>query len=268
MSLLEEIIHIARQAWESVMDIYHDPDQDFELDKKDDNSPLTKADLASHNKIVSWLESLNLWYPIMSEEGEDIPYQIRKDREKYRCIDPLDGTKEFIKRNGEFTINIALIQDNKPVLGVVYVPVQDKLYAAYKEEAYMIKDGEKKDLQVSQPQEELLIVWSRSHHAPEVEQYVSSLADRWYTTSFIPAWSSLKFCLIAEGKAHVYPRFIPTMERDTAAAQCVLVAAWWSIVWVDGLPFTYNKENLRNWFFIASADEKLILTENKSKLVN
>ena len=257
MNLLEQVSKIALDAGEVMLEIYNDPTQDFELDKKDDNSPLTKADLASHHSIVAWLEALELWYPIMSEEWEIPTFEDRKNRETYRCIDPLDGTKEFIKRNGEFTVNIALIQEGRPVLWVVYVPVQHKLYAADADWARLQTDAwDKSVLQVNKKSkgDELKIVWSRSHHAPEVETYVEALQSQWWRTSFIAAWSSLKFCLIAEGKADIYPRYIPTMERDTAAAQCVLEQAWWYIRFVDGSEVTYNRENLRNDFFIAASD--------------
>ena len=260
--MLNHIIEIAKSAWSEIMKIYNDPSQDFELDKKDDNSPLTKADLAAHHSIVAWLEALDLWFPILSEEGEIPGYEIRKDRDTYRCIDPLDGTKEFIKRNGEFTVNIALIENNVPTLWVVYVPVQNKMYYADKDGAFLIHDDNAPvALQVNNknPWDELLVIWSRSHHAPEVEEYVSQLHDLWYTSSFVAAWSSLKFCMIAEWKADLYPRFVPTMERDTAAAQCILQKAWWHIRTVEGEEFLYNKENLLNNFFVAASDLKLIL---------
>lgn len=251
--MLEEIIKIAKQAWDEVMRIYQDPSEDFELDKKDDNSPVTKADIAAHDIIVSWLKELDYWFPLLSEEWASIPYEERKEWDTYWCIDPLDWTKEFINRNWEFTINIALIQDNKPVLWVVYVPALEKTYAADNKWAFLRTHKEQISLQVNKkkPGDELNVVWSRSHHSDEVDAFITNLEEKWYKTSFVSAGSSLKFCLIAEGKADVYPRFVPTMERDTAAAHCILEQSWWSIHLVNGWLLSYNRENLRNWYFIA-----------------
>jgi len=232
------------------MEIY---EGDHAVEYKDDNSPLTAADKASHEVIVAGLNKQFPDIPILSEEGRDIPYEIRKNWQRFWLVDPLDGTKEFIKRNGEFTVNIALIEENTPVFGVVYVPAQDKLYCGVVGQGAFVEvrgpRPEAKAIQVRQPDAEagLTVVMSRSHPSPDLEAYLQDIK----VAEALPVGSSLKLCVVAEGRADLYPRLGPTMEWDTAAGQAVVVAAGGSVLQTDGTPLEYNKENLLNPHFIV-----------------
>jgi 3'(2'), 5'-bisphosphate nucleotidase len=215
---------------------------------KGDDSPLTKADQAANEVIVSYLEKTGL--QILSEEGKSIPYGERKNWDFFWMVDPLDGTKEFIKKNGEFTVNIALIHQGIPVLGVVYAPVLEWMYWGNSEEGAWKQVGHESPfkLEKQNPSEVKTIVASRSHLSPETQEFI----DKYPGTEVISMGSSLKFMLVAEGKAQIYPRFAPTMEWDTAAAQGVVLAKGEEVLqWPENVPLMYNKENLLNPWFIC-----------------
>lgn len=251
---LNELCHIAKLAGQEILRIYMDS-KDVEIERKSDSSPLTIADKASNDIICMGLENIDPYYPIISEENKQIAYAERKDYEYAWMVDPLDGTKEFIKRNGEFTVNIALIHKNRSIMGVVYVPVEDKCYyAAEGEGAFLIdKDGVVSQLHCNKfkmDDEGIRVVASRSHLNPETEAFMGQLKQ----PETVAKGSSLKFLVLASGGAELYPRLAPTMEWDTAAAHIILEEAGGSVVQYgtkDSL--VYNKENLLNPHFLASA---------------
>lgn len=240
---------IARKAGEAIMAIYGE--DDFAVEMKDDKSPLTAADKASHEVIIAGLQKHWPYIPILSEEGADISYEVRRKWQRFWLVDPLDGTKEFIKRNGEFTVNIALIEGQSPFAGVVYVPVQDKLYWGIAGKGAWMQEGasEPKSLKVRKPDSKkgLTVVKSRSHPSPELEEYLKTIK----VAEALSVGSSLKLCVVAEGKADLYPRLGPTMEWDTAAGQAVVEAAGGEVVNLENNPITYNKQNLLNECFIV-----------------
>ena len=246
---IEIVCKIAKAAGQAILSVY---DGDHAVEYKDDKSPLTAADKASHEVIVAGLQQHYPEIPILSEEGADIPYAERKDWSRFWCVDPLDGTKEFIKRNGEFTVNIALIEDGRPVLGVVYVPVQDKMYYGSTEAGCWTQEAGEEPAQVQVRKADhaagLTVVMSRSHPSPELEAYLQGIK----VAEALPVGSSLKLCVVAEGKADTYPRLGLTMEWDTAAGHAVVEAAGGTVTQVNGAPLRYNKENLLNPFFIVA----------------
>lgn len=250
MTLLNAVISIAEQAGAAILDIYQKDSAAFNITGKADNSPLTAADLASHQLIVNALQALTPELPILSEEAADISWDIRKTWQRYWLVDPLDGTKEFIKRNGEFTVNIALIEDGEPVLGVIYAPVLNKTYFAAKGEGAFVKTADTtKPIQVAKAGSSVRIVGSRSHPSPELAGYLAQFVKH----DMVPVGSSLKFCLVAEGSADVYPRFGPTMQWDTGAGHIIALEAG-ATVSFDGISRqVYQRENLRNPNFIVSA---------------
>jgi 3'(2'), 5'-bisphosphate nucleotidase len=252
---LTAVIAIAKAAGDAIMQVYA---TDFGVIKKDDQSPLTEADLAAHRIIVSALAELTPQIPILSEESEAINYETRRDWQQYWLIDPLDGTREFVKRNGEFTVNIALIDRQKSVLGVVYAPVTALLYfavanqGAYKQCATAPAQRiNSKALDLKQP----IVAGSRSHSEASMQRFMHNLEKSCATApELISMGSSLKICLVAEGLADVYPRLGPTSEWDTAAGHCVLQEAGGDIVDVTGSSLRYNtKSSLLNPFFFATA---------------
>jgi 3'(2'), 5'-bisphosphate nucleotidase len=264
-------IQASLDAGQAILEVY---ESDFAVDHKADKSPLTLADRRAHDIIVAALE--NTSHPILSEEGRSIPFETRRSWDTFWLVDPLDGTKEFIKRNGEFTVNIALIQDQRPILGVIYVPVTDTLYfgvqgqGAFKTEqalktwqaaaplaadpARTITDliGGGHQLPRADHERPYTIVGSRSHSTPDVDRIVEENKRIHGTVDFISAGSSLKICMVAEGRADLYPRTGPTMEWDTGAGQAIAQAAGAEIVEFDSQkPLLYNKENLLNpWFTV------------------
>ncbi|WP_057940439.1 3'(2'),5'-bisphosphate nucleotidase CysQ [Algoriphagus resistens] len=234
------------EAGKAILEIYNSAD--FGVEFKGDNSPLTKADQEAHRLIVDFLGETNL--PILSEEGGDIYYEERKNWEYFWMVDPLDGTKEFIKKNGEFTVNIALIHAGKPVLGVVYAPVLEWLYWGNEEEGAWKQEGKKSAIKLvnTGSVEIKTIVASRSHLSKETQDFI----DQYPEVEVVSMGSSLKLMLIAEGKAQIYPRFAPTMEWDTAAAHGVVLAMGGSVnLWPEKSQLLYNKENLLNPWFIC-----------------
>lgn len=252
----------AINAGREISRIYNDPDTDLSIEKKSDNSPLTVADKASHIIIKLLLEQTGL--PILSEEGRNISFEERKNWKSFWLVDPLDGTKEFIKRNGEFTVNIALINNRKPVAGVIYVPVTRVLYAGINGKgawklvttdsdisfSELMNKGDK--LPCSSLPNTFTIVESRSHRNKKTENYINKLKEKYGTVNTIIIGSSLKICMIAEGTAHLYPRFGPTMEWDTAAGHAITNSVGQKLLLMDSKgELTYNKENLKNPDFIV-----------------
>ena len=257
-------IRAAVDAGKSIMDIYTDPDSDFEIERKADNSPLTKADKAANRLITSALSVTP--FPILSEEGKEIAFAERSKWETLWIVDPLDGTKEFIKRNGEFTVNIALVEKGGPVLGVIYVPVRKELYfAASSVGAYKLVgiDSDSQPsmdemrqkairLPMSLAHQGTVVVASRSHQSEETTAFIDNLRKQGKPVTLMSSGSSLKICLVAEGSADIYPRFAPTMEWDTAAGHAIARAAGCDIYQVDQkTPLRYNKEDLHNPWFIV-----------------
>jgi len=237
----------------------------FEVDMKADSSPLTEADRQAHTAIMGHLNGTGL--PVLSEEGRDIPFAERSPWKEFWLVDPLDGTKELVKRNGEFTVNIALIADGAPVAGIIYVPVKRVLYVgivgrgafrwenitdlATNDLSALIAGGT--HLPAAAQRESFTVVGSRSHMSQETMDFVESLKEAHGEVEMVSMGSSLKLCLVAEGTADVYPRFAPTMEWDTAAGHAIAVAAGCSVTMQDGrTPLLYNKENLLNPWFIVS----------------
>ena len=248
-SLLSIAIDAARNACEAILEVYASPD--FQTERKDDNSPLTLADKRSHSIIDSQLSATGL--PVLSEEGADIPYEERKHWTRFWMVDPLDGTKEFLKRNGEFTVNIALIEGTAPVLGVVALPVTHDIYHAVRGDgAWLRSNGSVTRLQQRTPadlaQPGLRVVASRSHMNDATREYISKLKE----TQLISAGISLKFMAVARGDADLYPRYVPCMEWDSAAADVIVREVGLRTVDVDtGAPLKYNKEGLRNPYFVC-----------------
>jgi 3'(2'), 5'-bisphosphate nucleotidase len=252
--LIIPAIAAAREAGRAILGVYS---SDFAVERKADGSPLTLADKRSHDIIVKRLAAIpDADIPVLSEEGEDIPYEARKPWEYFWLIDPLDGTREFIKRNGEFTVNIALIREHRPVLGVIYAPAVETLYFAHEGAgAYKETPGLKNRLPLPKTRDRFTIVGSRSHAANELTAFVGEMKKKYNEVDFIAVGSSLKFCIVAEGRADVYPRFGPTMEWDTAAGQAIAEEAGSIVTAAEtGELLVYNKPSLLNpWFSVASA---------------
>lgn len=258
--LLEISINAAIEAGKQILKVY---ENEFEVETKTDNSPLTEADKKSHNTIKEMLAPLEI--KMLSEEGKQLFYEERKNWKQFWLIDPLDGTKEFIKRNGEFTVNIALIEDGLPVAGVVYVPVTGKTYYGSKDTGsysftYNANDNKAinaymntaQKLPDATPPEIFTVVASRSHNSPETEDFINEKRKEHGDVSCVSSGSSIKLCLVAEGKANVYPRLAPTMEWDTAAGHAVAKFAGCNVYdYKTGNELQYNKENLLNPWFVV-----------------
>ena len=269
--LLLTSIRASIEAGEAILEVY---ESDFAVEEKDDKSPLTLADKRSHEIIVKHLSRFDI--PILSEEGRDIPYPQRKPWDTLWVVDPLDGTKEFIKRNGEFTVNIALVKAGKPILGVIFIPVTNTLFFAaedigsYRVDLGPIQIADKgrtddivdglaakatKLPDAASTHRPYTIVGSRSHSTPELEAFVAEKRKEHDDLQYISSGSSLKICLVAEGKADIYPRLAPTMEWDTAAGQAIAENAGAKVLQHDtDKPLRYNRENLLNPWFIVSRD--------------
>jgi len=252
---IQDVVAIAKQAGEAIMEIYK---KDFEVEFKADESPLTEADKVAHNIIEDGLKQLDdengTQIPVLSEEGKNIPYEERKDWEYFWLVDPLDGTKEFVKKNGEFTVNIALIYKDTPVLGVVYAPALDITYwAKHGEGAF--KDGQKLPLKTAEQRDACKIVASRSHMSEETKQFINQIeTDK--EKELVSIGSSLKICLVAEGEADIYPRLGPTMEWDTGAAHAVVNEACCQLIVYNGVRqknknLIYNKKTQLNNSFVV-----------------
>ena len=249
--LLAQVRDIARAAGAAIMDIYA---SDFAVELKEDRSPLTAADKAAHELIVAALTALPVRLPVLSEESKAQGFSERRRWESYWLVDPLDGTKEFVKRNGEFTVNIALVEWQRATLGVVVAPALALEYAGIVGQGAWRRrvGGADEPIAVQQPAHATLrIVGSRSHANPDLTAYVDALGPH----VLKPMGSSLKICLVAEGQADIYPRLGPTSEWDTAAAQAILESAGGSMITVGGQPLQYNsKEDLLNPHFLAFGD--------------
>lgn len=251
MTNIKELTNLAKtasiDAGKAILEVYNS--DDFGVELKGDNSPLTIADQKAHQIIVNHLAKIG--YPILSEEGANIIFEERKNWEYYWLVDPLDGTKEFIKRNGEFTVNIALIKNGIPILGVVFAPVLDLLYWGNNEEGAWKKENKLTPIKLSKPETNDIktIVASRSHLSLETQNFI----DQYSYAEVISMGSSLKFMLVAEGKAQIYPRFAPTLEWDTAAAHGIILAMEGKVLkWPEKVDIIYNKENLLNPSFVCS----------------
>lgn len=262
-ALLEEISDIARKAGDAILEIYGRPD--YEVETKADNSPLTAADRAAHRIIVDGLTALSPEIPILSEESDALGWDIRRQWSRYFLVDPLDGTKEFINRNGEFTVNIALIDDGIPILGVVFVPVKDVLYAGWRAEdsraAYVVREGARTPISTRplKPRlrdgKPLTVVASRRHGGDALAGVMAALERHFGRVDTANMGSSIKLCLVAAGEADLYPRLAPTSEWDTAAAHAVLAAAGGKVMDTHFVPLRYNaKDNILNPFFYVVGD--------------
>ncbi len=247
--IIEELKKISKDAGDAIMHIYNDADLSKVVDHKADDSPLTLADKAADDEIKKGLEALQYDFPILSEEGKHMSYSERKDWNSFWLVDPLDGTKEFIKRNGQFTVNIALIKDGYPVLGIIYVPASETYYYGSEMGAFKLEGGSISTLKVNNRSTKRIAVRSASHASPEED----TLLAKYDVVDNISKGSSLKFCMVAEGKADIYYRHGPTMEWDTGAGQAVLEAAGGKIFKGDQEKerFNYNKEDLLNGSFLC-----------------
>jgi len=254
--LLPGVIDLAGRAGDAILEVYNGAESDYGVEKKDDKSPLTRADMAAHNLIMEGLRSLTPELPILSEESGEIPYSERRQWSRYWLVDPLDGTREFIKRNGEFTVNIALIEDGVPIMGVVFAPVLDTFYYGVQGEGAwkQKRGGEAEPIRVAPlgggP---VRVAGSRSHANERLVAYLDNLGEH----ELRPMGSSLKSCLVAEGAADLYPRIGPTSEWDTGAAQAVVEAAGGRVTDTDMKPLRYNqKESLLNPDFLVFGDDR------------
>jgi 3'(2'), 5'-bisphosphate nucleotidase len=250
-ALMAQVVRLAQRAGDAILSVYS---EQFEVTHKTDQSPLTEADLRSHDILLQGLRALTPDLPVLSEEDSDIAFEQRRQWQRYWLVDPLDGTKEFVSRNGEFTVNVALIEDHVPVLGVVHVPVTGTTYTGQAGVgAFRLVDGEQaQQLHVRTPAATpLRIVGSRSHRGDSLDRFLPRLEPY----EIVAVGSSLKFCLVAEGSADFYPRLGPTSEWDTAAAQAVVESAGGVVVTTDGERLRYNtKPELLNPHFLVFGD--------------
>ena len=261
--LISSTVEITKEAGEAITEIYN---SDFAYQLKKDLSPITAADKLSHNIITERLKTLTPEIPILSEENCDIPYKIRSQWTQYWLVDPLDGTKEFIKKNGEFTVNIALIENNNPIFGIIHIPVTNETYwgSQVNGSFYSNKNNDVERISVSDNhQNPMRIVASRSHPS----EMLNSLLEKLVDYEIIEVGSSIKFCHIASGQADCYPRFGPTSEWDTAAGEAIVRYAGCHVVTTNGNSIRYNlKENYLNPNFIVSNDK--IISERILTLIN
>lgn len=245
-SILSDVIRVADEASEKVLHIYQ---SDFRVSYKADESPITAADTAAHDIIMRGLRGISRDIPILSEEGNEIPWEERKHWRRFWLVDPIDGTRDFTQRTGEFTVNIALIENGEPVLGVVTVPALKEVYWGAKGEGAYKRDrsGKVHRIQVSEPRSIKRVVASKNHLNPETREFIAKLGEH----ELVQAGSSLKFCRIAEGHADIYPRLGPTCEWDTGAAHAVLLAAGGKVQTIEGSALKYGKKDFLNPCFIA-----------------
>ncbi|MEX2536005.1 MAG: 3'(2'),5'-bisphosphate nucleotidase CysQ [Trueperaceae bacterium] len=257
--LAPQVAELAVRAGHAILEIYGG---DFEVETKADSSPLTQADLASQEIIVAGLAQLTPDLPVLAEETGELPFEERRSWRRSWLVDPLDGTREFVKRNGEFTVNIAMVEAGQPILGVVHAPVLGVTYLASRGGGARRLDASgERSIAVSPPPDnelhdgelhggELRIVMSRSHANEATLRFIGRL-EREYRVNAVSQGSALKMCLVADGTAHIYPRLGPTMEWDVAAAQCVVEEAGGQLVTLDGAPMGFNRPNLVNESFLA-----------------
>lgn len=245
---INSINAIAVEAGKAILEVYNDEQASSSVSYKEDKSPLTLADMRSNEVIVAGLEKAYPYIPVLSEESADVDFETRKNWDYYWCVDPLDGTKEFIDRNGEFTVNIALIHKNAPILGVIYVPCKETLYYGDTNGSFkQIKGSEPIQIQANHKPDGWVSVGSRSHADGSESEYLSAFP----VTEQLSAGSSLKFCLIAEGLAQVYYRKGPTMEWDTAAGHAIAARSGAIMQGFNGEAFMYNKPSLLNPGFVC-----------------
>jgi 3'(2'), 5'-bisphosphate nucleotidase len=248
--LLSEVVALARRAGQAILGVYG---QQFAVTNKADHSPLTLADTKSHDIIVHGLQALTPDVPVLSEEASDIPYSERSQWQRYWLVDPLDGTKEFVSRNGEFTVNIALVDNHRPVLGIVHAPVLERDYFACEGIGAFRSDAQAagRPIRVAKRGDGAVrVVGSRSHRGSSLDAFLTRVGAH----ELVEVGSSLKLCLVAEGNADVYPRLGPTCEWDTAAGQCVLEQAGGQVLKLDGEPLAYNREDTLNPNFVGFGD--------------
>jgi 3'(2'), 5'-bisphosphate nucleotidase len=247
-TLVEPVVATAEQAGAAILDVYA---TNFDVEAKDDDSPLTQADMSAHRRILEGLRALTPDMPIISEESGLPDFDIRRSWKRYWLVDPLDGTREFVNRNGEFTVNIALIEGHRPVLGVVHVPVTGKTYIGCTGRGAECRSAgcDHRPLQVAlESASPVRVVGSRSHRGASLDGFLEKLGD----FEMVPMGSSLKFCVVAEGEADIYPRLGPTSEWDTAAAQAVVEQAGGTVLQLDGNPLVYNaKQDILNPHFMV-----------------
>lgn len=250
--LVNEVRQIASLAGDKILEIY---ETDFSVEQKDDNSPLTAADMAAHNTICDALSRLTPDIPILSEESSHISFDERQSWNQYWLVDPLDGTREFIKRNGEFSVNIALIEKHQSILGVIHIPVSGIAYSAALNNGAYKHEPDKETIKISAKEtdaDNIVIAGSRSHGNARQRSFIENLND----PEVLAIGSSLKFCLVAEGLADIYPRFGPTSEWDSAAAQCIVEESGAIVVDTNFNTLKYNtKESLLNPSFLVIADK-------------
>jgi 3'(2'), 5'-bisphosphate nucleotidase len=248
---LEDIIRLSVSAGQRILEVYN---TDFDVEQKSDNSPLTAADMAAHHTIVDGLNELTPDIPVLSEESAKISFEERSQWQRYWLVDPLDGTREFVKRNGEFTVNIALIDNHESVLGVVYTPVSGELYYAERGSGAYKKLPDSGPTKINSRKKETqctIVAGSRSHRGDSLTRFLKNIGEH----EVIPMGSSLKSCLVAEGRADIYPRLGPTSEWDTAAAQCIVEEAGGLLTTTDMKPMRYNtKDSLLNPHFLVIGD--------------
>ncbi len=250
--LLAQVRQAVAEAGSAILEIYADPAR-FETEFKADDSPLTAADTAANEILVDALKSLTPDIPVLSEESAQAPWAIRQNWDRCWVVDPLDGTREFLKRNDEFTVNVALVEGHRPVLGVVYAPALGRWFFAAAGEGAWRKDGDRDPIRIHVGEKiadrPWQVVGSRSHNTPEVDAFVEQLGD----AELVAMGSSLKLCLVADGSADLYPRLGPTSEWDTCAAQAVVEEAGGQVLNAEsGQPLTYNaRESLLNPHFIV-----------------
>ena len=250
-TLTQQVIEVAKQASDRILAIYN---TEFDVTSKEDNTPLTEADMAAHHAITDGLQQLTPQIPILSEESVNIPFDIRSQWNRYWLVDPLDGTREFVKRNGEFTVNIALIDNHRSVLGVIHTPVSGVLYYGNNREgAFKQLPGEQRKAIKTRNKEanHTLVAGSRSHRGASLNEFLEKLGEH----DIVSMGSSLKSCLVAEGAVDIYPRLGPTSEWDTAAAQCIVENAGGLILDLSMQPLRYNtKDDLLNPHFLVIGD--------------
>ncbi len=252
--LIEPVVALARSAGRAILEVYA---TDFDVQSKTDDSPLTKADLAAHRCLTEGLGALEPDLPLISEESGLPPFEERGNWARYWLVDPLDGTKEFVNRNGEFTVNVALIENGRPALGVVHVPVQNRTYIGCAGHGAELRDGNGPPRAITvadRSHQPVRVVGSRSHRGKSLDRFLDRLGE----CEMVPMGSSLKFCVVAEGNADVYPRLGPTSEWDTAAAQAVVEQAGGKVLELDGKPLLYNNkpEILNPWFVVVGAPDR------------
>ncbi len=255
--MLADLRRIAEEAGRAILDRY---DDEVPVDYKADDSPLTQADRAAHHLIVGRLRAAFPDVPVLSEESPPEEIAERRSWSRFWLVDPLDGTKEFIKKTGQFTVNIALVEDGEPVQGVVYVPAQRVTYFAERGAGAFRQNGDgaprRIEVRTAKPKQ-LTVVASRDHAGPEVAAILAKMAEAGVAVEAASMGSSLKFCLVAEGAADLYPRTVPTMEWDTAAAQCIVETAGGQVTTLGGERLRYNKESLRNPAIMTVGDPAL-----------